>query len=136
MYTKVLAQGTKFGSGTTGLDNPTVVYSTCKTQNVYDLVNPQDPRTTSESERRRTRSSTCRRSRASESSPRTCSRSTATTPRTTRTSRGAPRSRCAPRCSTGSSVLSACDSTRKLKLKTPCLKQSGERRVLCGRIRI
>ena len=24
MYTKILAQGTKFGSGTTGLDNPVV----------------------------------------------------------------------------------------------------------------
>ena len=24
MYTKILAQGTKFGSGTTGLDNPAV----------------------------------------------------------------------------------------------------------------
>ena len=28
MYTKILAQGTKFGSGTTGLDNPAVrIYS-------------------------------------------------------------------------------------------------------------
>ena len=27
MYTKILAQGTKFGSGTTGLDNPDVLYN-------------------------------------------------------------------------------------------------------------
>ena len=26
MYTKILAQGTKFGFGTTGLDNPVVQY--------------------------------------------------------------------------------------------------------------
>ena len=26
MYTKILAQGTKFGSGTTGLDNPALEY--------------------------------------------------------------------------------------------------------------
>ena len=29
MYTKNLAQGTKFGSGTTGLDNPAVGTSRC-----------------------------------------------------------------------------------------------------------
>ena len=27
MYTKILAQGTKFGSGTTGLDNPAIQYT-------------------------------------------------------------------------------------------------------------
>ena len=29
MYTKILAQGTKFGSGTTGLDNPGLDHEDC-----------------------------------------------------------------------------------------------------------
>ena len=39
MYTKILAQGDKFGSGATGLDNPaSTVIDFRKEKNFYNLV--------------------------------------------------------------------------------------------------